>query len=231
MLLALDTSTGNLGAAVLAGGRVLAEVTHPDSRRHGELLAPAMEQALAEAGATIVDLEAVVVGVGPGPFTGLRVGVVTGLVLGEARGIPVHGICSLDALAAQAIAEQVVNGPFLVATDARRKEVYWARYTEVDGLPCRAGEPQVGRAGDLPEDVRALPTVGRGPLLYDALTRAADTAPTDVHPGWVGAVAHRALTAGDGQEAPATHGLLRPPEPLYLRRPDATEPGPPKVAS
>lgn len=231
MLLALDTATGSLGAAVLAEGRVLAEVTHQDSRRHGELLAPAIERALAEAGATAKDLEAVAVGVGPGPFTGLRVGVVTGLVLGEVRGIPVHGICSLDALAAQAVAEHAVSGPFLVATDARRKEVYWARYAVVDDLPRRTGEPQVGRAGDLPEDVRALPAVGRGPLLYDVLTRAVDTAPTDVRPGWVGAVAHQALAADQKQGALAGHGILLPPEPLYLRRPDATEPGPPKVAS
>src|SRR5699024_6585408 len=137
-----------LGAAVLADGRLLAEVTHQDSRRHGELLAPAMEQALAESGATAEDLEAVAVGVGPGPCTGLRVGVVTGLVLGQVRGIPAHGICSLDALAAQAVAEQVVDGAFLVATDARRKEIYWAQYAVTDGHPRRVAEPQVGRAAD-----------------------------------------------------------------------------------
>lgn len=231
MLLALDTATGSLGAAVLAEGRLLAEVTHQDSRHHGELLAPAMQQALAEAGATTEDLDAVAVGVGPGPFTGLRVGVVTGLVLGQVRGIPVHGICSLDALAAQAVAEEVVDRSFLVATDARRKEVYWARYAVVGGHVRRAGEPQVGRAADLPEAVRLLPAVGRGPLLYDVLTRAADTAPTDVQPRWIGTVAQRALTAGEAQGAPAAHDVLLPPEPLYLRRPDATEPGPPKVAS
>lgn len=231
MLLALDTATGSLGAAVLEDGRVLAEVTHQDSRRHGELLAPAMEQALATAGVSIADLSAVAVGVGPGPFTGLRVGVVTGLVLGQVRGIPVHGICSLDALAEQAVAQQVVDGPFLVATDARRKEVYWAQYAVAQGVARRTGGPQVARAADLPEAVRSLPAVGQGPLLYDLLTRATEEAPTDVSPGWIGIVAHRALTAGADQETAPGHGILLPPEPLYLRRPDATEPGPPKVAS
>nr|WP_306238527.1 MULTISPECIES: tRNA (adenosine(37)-N6)-threonylcarbamoyltransferase complex dimerization subunit type 1 TsaB [unclassified Ornithinimicrobium] len=230
-MLALDTATGSLGAAVLDDGRVLAEVTHQDSRRHGELLAPAMDQALATAGVRVADLSAVAVGVGPGPFTGLRVGVVTGLVLGQVRGIPVHGICSLDALAEQAVAEQVVDGPFLVATDARRKEVYWAQFAVANGVAHRTGGPDVARAADLPASVRALPAVGQGPLLYDVLTRAADDAPTDVAPGWIGIVAHRALTAGADQDATPGHGILLPPEPLYLRRPDATEPGPPKVAS
>lgn len=248
MLLALDTATGSLGAAVLEDGRVLAEVTHQDSRRHGELLAPAMEQALAEAGATVADLSAVAVGVGPGPFTGLRVGVVTGLVLSQVRGIPVHGICSLDALAEQAVAEHVVDGDFLVATDARRKEVYWARYAVSAGVARRTDGPGVARAADLPDAVRALPAVGQGPLLYDVLTRAAEGAPTNVGPRWIGLVAHRALTGGadlaaPGRPATGAHplgageptnpalGILLPAEPLYLRRPDATEPGPPKVAS
>lgn len=228
MLLALDTATGAIGAAVLDDGQILAEVTHQDSRRHGELLAPAMEQALAEAGASVADLTAVAVGVGPGPFTGLRVGVVTGLVLGQLRGIPVHGICSLDALAEQAVAEQVVDGRFLVATDARRKEVYWAEYVVEQGRPRRTGAPGVAHAADLPEDVRSLPAVGRGPLLYDALTRAGAEAPVDVRPGLLGVVAHRALAAGEITADPA-HGILLPPEPLYLRRPDAAVPGPAKA--
>ena len=231
MLLALDTATGSLGAAVLEDGRVLAEVTHRDSRRHGELLAPAMESALSSAGITVADLSAVAVGVGPGPFTGLRVGVVTALVLGQVRDIPVHGVCSLDALAEQAVAERVVDGAFLVATDARRKEVYWARYAVVDGVARRSDGPGVARAADLPDSVRGLPAVGQGPLLYDVLHRAGVDAPTDVGPRWIGLVAHRALTAGADAAAPGHPGILLPAEPLYLRRPDATEPGPPKVAS
>ncbi|WP_202619205.1 tRNA (adenosine(37)-N6)-threonylcarbamoyltransferase complex dimerization subunit type 1 TsaB [Ornithinimicrobium cavernae] len=231
MLLALDTATGALGAAVLDGGRVLAEVTHQDSRRHGELLAPAVEDSLARAGATVPDLTAVVVGVGPGPYTGLRVGIVTGLVLAQVRGLPVYGICSLDALAEQAHAAQVADGAFLVATDARRKEVYWARYAVEQGTVRRTGGPGVARAADLPDEVRSLPAVGRGPLLYDVLTRAAADAPVEVSPGLLGVVAHRALTAGERVVEDPADGILLPPEPLYLRRPDAVEPGPVKVVS
>lgn len=186
----------------------------------------------------MADLEAVAVGVGPGPFTGLRVGIVTGLVLGEVRGLPVHGVCSLDALAQAAVEGRVIDGPFLVASDARRKEVYWAEYTvEGDGA-VRTSGPGVDRAAALPDRVRSLPAVGRGPLLYDVLTRAAENAPVDVRPGVLGTLAHRALTRSDptdpagGDPGPGREdGILLPPEPLYLRRPDATVPGPPKVAS
>ena len=217
MLLALDTATGAIGAAVLQGDRVLAEVTHQDSRRHGELLAPSIEAALAQAGATVADLSVVAVGVGPGPFTGLRVGVVSALVLGQLRGIPVHGICSHDAIAEQAVAEHIVEGDFLVATDARRKEVYWAQYAVRQGRPHRTGGPGVAKAADLPAAVRELPAVGRGPMLYDVLraARPQDSSPLDVRPGYLGLVAQRAL-AGDERD-----GILLAAEPLYLRRPDA----------
>lgn len=224
VLLALDTATGSIGAALLVDGRVLAEVTHHDSRRHGELLAPAVEETLARAGVTVADLTAVAVGVGPGPFTGLRVGIVTGLVMGQVRQIPVHGVCSLDALAEQAVADQVVPDVFLVATDARRKEVYWAQYAVQHGVPVRTDGPGVARAADLPVAVRSLPAVGRGPLLYDCL-RGVD-GPFDVRPGYLGLVAYRvmsAMSAMDGGGEPQ-EGVLLSPEPLYLRRPDATEP-------
>ncbi|MGC1208103.1 MAG: tRNA (adenosine(37)-N6)-threonylcarbamoyltransferase complex dimerization subunit type 1 TsaB, partial [Ornithinimicrobium sp.] len=131
MLLAIDTSTSLIGAACLRGGEVLSEVTVADARRHGELLAPAIREALRRCGGDIGDLEQIVVGVGPGPFTGLRVGITTGLVMGHALGIPVVGVCSLDAIATQAargVATQRGWPELLVATDARRKEVYWARY-------------------------------------------------------------------------------------------------------
>lgn len=228
MLLALDTATGAIGAAVVADAQIRSEVTHQDSRRHGELLAPAIQEALSKAGVGVGDLSAVIVGVGPGPFTGLRVGIVSGLVLGQVRGIPVHGVCSLDALAAQAVQDQAGGDHFLVASDARRKEVYWAEYVVDQGRARRTSGPGVARAADLPEATRVLPAVGRGPLLYDVLTRASDQAPVDVSPGMLGLLAEAAIAAG---EAPGdlADGILLPPEPLYLRRPDAAVPGPAKV--
>ena len=109
---------------------MLAESTTLDPRRHGEYVAPAMAEVLARAGRTAADVSAVVSGTGPGPFTGLRVGLVTARTFAFARGIPVFGVCSLDAMAHQAWLEDAagMGQSCVVATDARRKEVYWARY-------------------------------------------------------------------------------------------------------
>lgn len=214
MLLAIDTSTSLIGAACLRGVEVLSEVTVADARAHGELLAPTIAEAVRQSGGELGDLRQIVVGVGPGPFTGLRVAITTGVVMGHALGIPVVGVCSLDALAVQAM-----HGPageqrwseFLVATDARRKEVYWARYAVREGVPARVGHPAVARAADLSPALRSLPAVGRGPLLYPQELSSAG-GPRDVSPAALGALA-------DVPEA------LLPPEPLYLRRPDAVPTG------
>lgn len=208
MLLALDTATSAVTAAVHDGTTVLAERSVLDHRRHTETLAPVIRETLAAAGVRAQDLTAIAVGVGPGPFTGLRVGVVTARTMGLALSVPVHGVCSLDAIAASAWAEGDGPADLLVATDARRKEVYWARYR--DGV--RQGEAAVGRAADLPDELRALPCAGRGPLLYpDSLGHPVDV--LDVSGAALVSFAHRELAAGRE---------LLDPEPLYLRRPDAT---------
>ncbi|NUS11175.1 MAG: tRNA (adenosine(37)-N6)-threonylcarbamoyltransferase complex dimerization subunit type 1 TsaB, partial [Streptomyces sp.] len=155
LLLAFDTATPAVTAALHDGERVVAESTVVDARRHGELLVPAVDRVLATAGRVLADVTGVVVGVGPGPYTGLRVGLVTAASFGDALDVPVHGVCTLDGLA-WAAGEAGLDGPFTVATDARRKEVYWARY---DGPAVRVTEPAVDRPADLPGDVRALPAV------------------------------------------------------------------------
>lgn len=217
VLLAIDTSTAAVGAALHDGSGVVARAVSEDGRRHGELLAPAVRRVLQDAGVDRTDLTRVVVGVGPGPFTGLRVGVVTGLVMAHALGLQApDGVCSLDALAHGVVGRH--EGPLLVATDARRKEVYWAVY-EVGGRAARRIQgPGVARAADLPEQVRDLPVVGRGSSLYpDALPYPVAHAPADVDPGALATLAHRLVT-GDHPDAGTA---LLPPEPLYLRRPDA----------
>ena len=93
-----------------------------DARAHGELLAPGIEWVLAEGGVRPADLTAIVAGLGPGPFTGLRVGLVTAASMGQALAVPTYGVCSLDGIGA------LTSDVTLVATDARRKEVYWAVY-------------------------------------------------------------------------------------------------------
>jgi tRNA threonylcarbamoyladenosine biosynthesis protein TsaB len=216
LILALDTSTSAIGVAVLAPGSDPVVGVVVEARAHTERLAPLLRDTLAAAGATPADLTDIAVGTGPGPFTGLRVGLVTAVTMGLALGVPVHGVCSLDALAEQALAEAPADGvdEVLVATDARRKEVYWARYAPravgADGA-VSLGAPAVDRPAEVPDDVRSLPTVGRGPVLFPDLFPHPLGGPLDVDPGWLGRVAARRMASG----------VAMPVEPLYLRRPDA----------
>ena len=120
MLLALDTSSPQVAVALADGDDVAVDLRSEQTMKHGEQLAPLIARALDQAGASRTDLTAIAVGAGPGPFTGLRVGLVTARTLGLVLGVPVHGVCSLDVLAAEAVATDAVSTDFLVATDARR---------------------------------------------------------------------------------------------------------------
>ncbi len=208
MLLGIDTSTSAIGVALHDGTDVVAVAARVDPRGHTEHLAPLVAEALASAGLSPRDLTDIAVGTGPGPFTGLRVGIVTGVTMGHVLDIPVHGVCSLDALAESGA--HLLEGELLVATDARRKEVYWARYAAAEGVARRLTEPAVARPAELPEDLRALPTVGRGPELYPDLFPSC-AGPLDVDAGDLVRLATRRVAAGEPM----------PVEPLYLRRPDA----------
>ncbi|WP_432548024.1 tRNA (adenosine(37)-N6)-threonylcarbamoyltransferase complex dimerization subunit type 1 TsaB [Kineococcus sp. SYSU DK004] len=232
LLLALDTATDGVAVAVCDGERVLASRRAGDARHHNEVLAPTVAAVLAEAGAARADVTDVAVGVGPGPYTGLRVGLVTAQALALAWGARPHGVCSLDAIAADAVERGTVRAgagepvDFLVATDARRREVHTARY-RLDP-PGDGGEALAGLHRTAGPDVVApaaverggLPVVGRGTLLHpDALGPAAE--PFDVDAGALARVAVLAL-------AGRTSLPLLPVEPLYLRRPDAVVPAGPK---
>lgn len=129
LVLGFDTAAGAVSAALHDGHQVVAAAFTVDARLDAELLTPMIAKVMADAGAARGDLTAVAVGVGPGPYTGLRIGVMTARVLGSVLDIPVYGVCSLDVIAA-AVATQ--DAEFLVATDARRREVYWARYAAAD---------------------------------------------------------------------------------------------------
>jgi tRNA threonylcarbamoyladenosine biosynthesis protein TsaB len=216
LLLAIDTSTTAITVAIHDGSRTLAEATTLDARGHAEHLAPGITRVLAEAGAAPTDLTDVVCGLGPGPFTGLRVGVVTARVMAEALGIGAVGVCTLDVLAAEAVAVGAVHDSFLVATDARRREVHWASYDVQDGRASRVAGPTVALPSDVP--VAGRPVVGRGAALY------ADELGPRVGPIDPSAVV---LAQFAVDELAAGRPLLEP-VPLYLRRPDAVAPGPPK---
>ena len=206
----MDTATPAVTVALHDGSSVVAATGQVDARRHGELLLPAVDQVLAEAGVKLDAVTDVAVGVGPGPYTGLRVGLVTAATFGSALSVPVHGVCTLDALA-HAAGRDGLEGPFAVATDARRKEVYWARYED---SRTRDGEPAVDRPADIARRLVGLPVVGAGALLYPEAFPDA-RGPEHVSAGALAALAAARLAAGEA---------LLPPQPLYLRRPDAQVP-------
>jgi tRNA threonylcarbamoyl adenosine modification protein YeaZ len=211
LVLALDTATSAVTAGLLrlpaAGSpEVLAERVTVNARAHGELLMPSVCEVLATAGVSIRDLDVVVCGVGPGPFTGLRVGMVTAAALADALSVPVYPVCSLDAIAWRAGG----GSPLLVLTDARRREVYWARYDESG---ARVDGPHVNRALEVPL-AGVSRVAGAGGVLGLPVV-------PPLYPDPAGLVAMVAASV-------RAQALPDPLTPLYLRRPDALEPGPPK---
>jgi tRNA threonylcarbamoyl adenosine modification protein YeaZ len=218
LVLVIDTSSAAVTAAVVEigsdGGQRVAlrgERVTLNARGHGEHLAPNVAGVLADAGARPADLAAIVAGTGPGPYTGLRVGLVTAAVLGETLGVPTYGVCSLDGIGAATSDEPAL----LVATDARRKEVYWARYAH----GVRVDGPSVARPADVPRD--AVGTVaGQGGALYDfGLPLLERRYPSALA---LGRAAAGRIRAGAPSE---------PLTPLYLRRPDVAQPHAAKAVS
>jgi len=199
VILAIDTATPAVTAGIVRrdGDRieVLAERVTVDARAHAERLTPNVVAALADAGLSVEDLNAVVVGCGPGPFTGLRVGMATAAAYGHAMGIPVRGVCSLDAIGID------TAGDVLVITDARRREVYWARYHQ----GVRVDGPAVNAPADVPADAQAVAGSPEHVALFELPRQPA------IYPTASGLV--RAVADWTAEPAPLI--------PLYLRRPDA----------
>lgn len=209
LVLAVDTSTPAVTSGLVQlhpDGELTALATRVtvNARAHAEVLTPQILECLDESRQTPAGLSAIVVGVGPGPYTGLRVGMATAAAFGDALGIPVYGVCSLDGIAAEVGARENL----LVVTDARRREVYWARY--VGGL--RVQGPGVVKPADLPAAPSTEVAGSAEHVGFFALPALAETSPTPR--GLVRAAL--AEIAGACDPAPLV--------PLYLRRPDATEP-------
>ncbi len=205
LVLGIDTSV-DVRAGLARDGVPIARAGLTDTRAHAEQLMPVVQALMTEAGIGWADLDAVAVGLGPGPFTGLRVGVATAQTIAFAIGVPWRGVCGLDVLAAQYLLDQKSypleheSADFLTAVDARRREVYWARH---DSAGRRVDGPHVGRPDELPD----LPVIGPGAPVVPG--RPATDGPRLVDPALMAA-----------RNFPDV-GL----EPLYLRRPDAQEPG------
>ena len=202
MLLSFDTATSLVTVALHDGDDVVVERLSALPMKHGEQLAPLIDAVIADSGIVRQDLTAIAVGVGPGPFTGMRVGLVTARTLGFVLDIPVYGVCTLDVIAIEAVDSGAVAGDFLVATDARRKEVYLAAY---DDRGRRLEGPVVSKPADV---ASTLPVAGEGALLYPESFPNA-VSPSRPSAGWLARV-----VAEERAE-------LLDPEPLYLRRPDA----------
>jgi tRNA threonylcarbamoyl adenosine modification protein YeaZ len=214
LVLALDTATAAVSVAL---AEVSADAVDARAQRqeinakgHGELLGPTIDAVLREAGARPRDLGAVVAGVGPGPYTGLRVGLVTAAVLGDTLGVPTYGVCSLDGVRPE------VDGPYAVLTDARRREVYWARY---DASGERLDGPQVSAPAGVPLDGLTA-TAGAGARLYASAFGDLPLLDADF-PDPLALITR----AADRIRASAPGEALQP---LYLRHPDAVVPGAPK---
>lgn len=215
LVLAIDTSSAAVTAAVVTvddAVRSVAQWVTIDARAHGELLAQSIAGCLDQARATPRELDAIVAGLGPGPFTGLRVGLVTAAAMADALSVPAYGVCSLDA-----IAGAVEAASLLVATDARRREVFWARYTPA----ARVAGPEVARPADV-STVDSDAMAGAGARLYASVLGLPLLDADYPDPAALVRVAAERVRRGAPSEALT---------PLYLRRPDALEPGAPKAVT
>ncbi|WP_225731313.1 MULTISPECIES: tRNA (adenosine(37)-N6)-threonylcarbamoyltransferase complex dimerization subunit type 1 TsaB [unclassified Nocardia] len=218
LVLAVDTATPAVtaglvelepaaGAAHPAQVRTIATRVRVDARAHAEVLTPQILECLTETGRSRSELAAVVCGVGPGPFTGLRVGMATAAAFGDALGIPVYGVCSLDAIAADAAADLTEGAELLIVTDARRREVYWARYR--DG--ARIAGPDVSKPTDL--DFGQATVIAGSASHVDFFDLPVLPVETPSPAGLVHIATPELLS----------YAVPEPLVPLYLRRPDAVE--------
>lgn len=184
--LAIDTSTARTQFAVLNGSQLKWLEIEDGATTHGDVLAKFGELAARE------EIDQVIVGMGPGPFTGLRTGIIFAKSFAFGRGLLIHGVCSLDA-----IAFGITLPEFIIATDARRKEIYWARYK--DGV--RLEGPNVSAPNDLSKFAH-LPIFGEGALKYQLTSETKYQFP-------------------DLTSFPKLAESTKFDEPLYLRHPDA----------
>ena len=215
MILGIDTSLGTAVAVVESDGMVLSQVESGDPRGHAEVIGLLIEQALAEASITPAEVTHVAAGMGPGPFTGLRVGIAAARAFALGRGIPVVPVVSHDAVAVELLLHAALTGgrdntaddPFAVVTDARRREFAYTVYRGIDddGLPVRVAEPALAAREELDA---ILDNSG-------VLRRDAERIPAAM----LALVAARALAAGRE---------IAPADALYLRSPDVTLPAGPK---
>jgi tRNA threonylcarbamoyl adenosine modification protein YeaZ len=196
--LTIDTSAGTT-VAVLSMGSVLSELNYLEPMTHSERIGSAIEQVIRDAGIESKQISTVVAGIGPGPFTGLRVGLAAARYFAIGVNAQLVGVCSLDSIALDFYAENPEAKNLLVTTDARRKEVFWASYSGVkEGIPIRTNGPSVNREEDI------------GTLLDLSVHASTDLG---VRAGALGQIAFALGLSPEGASKDIT--------PIYLREPDA----------
>lgn len=153
LILAIETSTARSSVALVSHDDVLATAGLGVAQRHGEFVAPAIDFCLRQSAASPSDVTGVAVGLGPGLYTGLRVGIATAQAFAMARSLPMVGLSGLDVLAFQA---RHVRRPVVATLDARRGELFWALYRPAPGGVQRATDPRVGRPDELSAELQSL---------------------------------------------------------------------------
>lgn len=220
IVLALDTSTDRTSVAIVGDGGLIAGATLAVPRRHGAFLAPAVAAALAEAGLAPADVSGVAVGLGPGRYTGLRVGIAFAQTFAAARGLATVGRSGLDVLAAGV---RYAERPVIAVIDARRRELFRARFAVAGGVVAPVGAASVGDLDALLADVAdagpGVLVVGEGALAHRAALEAAGAEVAGPDLAWpdaerLGVLALAALAEGRG----VPPGSLQP---IYLRGVDA----------
>ncbi len=220
MLLGLETTTRHASVAIAGDTGLLASARTGRHGRHGEFVAPAIDFCRREAGIDLDALTGVAVSLGPGLFTGMRVGIATAQALAHARGLPVVGLASLDLVA---FAARHTRRSICAVIDARRGEVAWARYQPAPGGVQRRTELALGPperlAGELEADREEVLCVGDGALAHREVLSATRAAIADEAAAYPSAESLLALA----RPRFARHETQRPEElaPIYLRRPDA----------
>lgn len=232
-ILAIDTAAGACSAAVWDEGRVHQRVLEM-SRGHAEALLPLVLATLNDAGRSFADLDLLAVTIGPGAFTGLRIGLAAARGLALATGLPCVGVTTLEAMAAAVPASATGGRRLLVALDSKRSDVYAQVFVDCEA----ATEAAVLAPADLARLLTTVPALLAGSLtvagdaaamVLPALAAAGIDATAATAPGYPLAAHVAAIAAG---RAPAGGATLPPPSPLYLR-PPATGPQPatPKPAA
>jgi tRNA threonylcarbamoyladenosine biosynthesis protein TsaB len=211
VILAIDTSLGTAVAVVTADGVVRGEASSPNALGHAEIIGDLLERALDAAAATPADITYVAAGMGPGPFTGLRIGIAAARAFALGVGAPLVPVASHDAAALACFDQPGTRGPIAITTDARRREFAYTIYAglDADGLPVRTSPPALAPRDDLDARLAASAPAPR-PTRIDV---------TEISAAALGRVAARQI---------ATDAVATASEPLYLRSPDVTVGGPRK---